>query len=239
MDSGIDLLTEGAGQIGIYLRDEEKKKFHLYGELIHYWNRKMNLVSCGSEEELYRLHFLDSLMCSLGYDMNAPRRVIDLGSGAGFPALPLKICFPNLRFCLVESRKKRSLFLRTVVAELDLKDCLVISERLENIASRKEYRAVFDCAVARALAPLRVLLELGLPFLRCKKGKLVALKGYEAQKEIDAADKALRVLRGRVEGVIPYSFPGERGRHVIVIAKDGETPDKFPRRPGAPAKRPL
>lgn len=239
MKSGMDLLIKGAEQIGIQLGELEQEKFRLYAEMIEKWSKKINLVSYQSEEELYRAHFLDSLICSMGYNFQKAERAIDLGSGAGFPAIPLKICFPNLRFWMVESRQKRCDFLQRVIETLNLKDCFIIWDRIENIAHQEEYRGVFDCAVARAVAPLSVLLELGLPFLKCNHGKLIALKGYEVHKEIKIAERALDILHGKVEKVIPYSFPGEKGRHLVVIAKEEETPSRFPRRPGVPAKKPL
>ena len=139
MKSGMDILIKGAQQIGIELGESEQEKFRLYGELIKEWNKKINLVSYKGDEELYRLHFLDSLICCTGYDFENAIRVIDLGSGAGFPAIPLKICFPNLQFCLVESRNKRCDFLQRVIELLDFKECFVIWDRIENIAHQKEY----------------------------------------------------------------------------------------------------
>lgn len=238
MKSGIDLLVKGAQEIGIQIEEPEREKFRLYSCLLQEGNKMMNLVRYSNEDELYRAHFLDSLMCSTGYDFNQAARVIDLGSGAGFPAVPLKICFPHLQFWLVDSRNKRCDFLRRVIEELKLKACFVVWDRLENIAHRQEHRGCFDCAVARAVAPLGVLLELGLPFLK-SKGKLIALKGYKADEEITAARRASEVLGGTVEMVVPYGFPGERGRNVIVLSKQRPTATVFPRKPGIPAKKPL
>jgi 16S rRNA (guanine527-N7)-methyltransferase len=238
MGSGMDLLIKGAQQIGINLGEAEQEKFRLYAELIEDWSKKINLVSYQSEEELYRSHFLDSLFCGSGYEFQKAEKVIDLGSGAGFPAIPLKICFPNLQFWLVESRNKRCGFLQRVIEELNLDDCFVVWDRIEKIAHQKEHREIFDCAVARAVAPLSVLLELGLPFLR-RKGVLIALKGHAVIEEIKTAGRALEILGGAVDQVIPYYFPGEKGRNVVVVSKERETPLRFPRKPGIPAKKPL
>jgi 16S rRNA (guanine527-N7)-methyltransferase len=235
---GIELLDKGAQRLGIYLGATEREKFLLYFQLIQEWNQKINLVSYHDQDQLYRQHFLDSLMCSLGCDLKNANRVVDLGSGAGFPAIPLKICFPNLDLLMVDSRKKRCIFLQRVIERLNLKGCDVIWERIEAIGHQEEYRGVFDCAFARAVASLSVLAELGLPLVKCK-GKLIALKGYDIQQEIDAAARALDILHARVEKVIPYSFPGERGRHVVVVKKEQETPYGFPRKAGMPAKNPL
>ena len=238
MTVSMELLITGAREIGLNIGEEEQQKFLAYCELIKEWNKVINLVRYHNEEELFRAHFLDSLMCSRVYDLKLPTKVIDLGSGAGLPAVPLKICFPNMDIIMVESQKKRCKFLQRVVQELELKNCVIVWDRLENMAHQEEYRERFDCAVARALAPLRVLLELGLPFLS-GSGKLIALKGFAVQDEIATADCALKILGGRVASVLPYSFPGEKGRHVVVVAKNKETPTEFPRRPGVPARKPL
>lgn len=235
---GIDLLNKGAQGLGIYLGATERKKFLLYFQLIEEWNQKINLVSYHDQDQLYRLHFLDSLMCSMGCDLKNATRVVDLGSGAGFPAIPLKICFPHLDVQMVDSRKKRCIFLQRVIERLNLENCNVIWERIEDIGHQKKYRGVFDYAFSRAVASLSVLVELGLPLVKCT-GKLVALKGYDIQQEIDAAGRALDILHGAVEKVIPYSFPGERGRHIVVVTKEQETPLGFPRKAGMPAKKPL
>lgn len=143
-----------------------------------------------------------------------------------------------LQFWLVESRNKRCGFLQRVIEELNLDDCFVVWDRIEKIAHQKEYRGTIDCAVARAVAPLSVLLELGLPFLR-RKGVLIALKGHAVIEEIKTAGRALEILGGAVDQVIPYYFPGEKGRNVVVVSKERETPLRFPRKPGTPAKKPL
>ncbi|HHW28525.1 MAG TPA: 16S rRNA (guanine(527)-N(7))-methyltransferase RsmG [Syntrophomonadaceae bacterium] len=238
MESVEKILVSGAEGIGIQIGGSELEKFKRYSQLIKYWNEKINLVSCPDEEELYRLHFLDSLMCSLGFDFKGNCKVIDLGSGAGFPAVPLKICFPDLEVSMVDARKKRCDFLQLVIDDLHLKNSAVIWDRLENIGHSSEHRGVYDCALARALAPLNVLLEYAMPLLQCG-GKFVALKGFNIEGEIKLADNALAILGGSLEQVIPYSFPGEKGRHVVVIKKNGVTPEKYPRRAGVPAKRPL
>ncbi len=232
------ILVTGAKEIGIKIGDSELEKFKLYSQLIKEWNEKINLVSCPDEGELYRLHFLDSLMCSIGYDFQGNWRVIDLGSGAGFPAVPLKICFPELEVAMVDARKKRTDFLQLVANELDLEKCAIIWDRLENIGHKREHRGLYDCAVARALAPFNVLLEYALPLLK-QEGKFVALKGFSIEDEIREAENALQILGGRLDKVIPYSFPGERGRHVLVVEKTAATPEKYPRRAGIPKKKPL
>ncbi|MFY9140332.1 MAG: 16S rRNA (guanine(527)-N(7))-methyltransferase RsmG [Thermacetogeniaceae bacterium] len=187
MGSAEKILVSGAKELGIQLAGAELEKFKLYSQLIKYWNEKINLVSCPSEEELYRLHFLDSLMCRLGFNFRKNCRLIDLGSGAGFPGVPLKICFPELEVSLVDARKKRTEFLQLVVDKLHLKKCAVIWDRLENLGHKGEHRGIYDCAVARALAPLNVLLEYAMPLLK-QGGKFLALKGFNIEEEIKEAD---------------------------------------------------
>ncbi|MGI5927356.1 MAG: 16S rRNA (guanine(527)-N(7))-methyltransferase RsmG [Thermacetogeniaceae bacterium] len=238
METAEKILVRGAKEIGIQIGGSELEKFKLYSQLIKKWNEKINLVSYPDEEELYRLHFLDSLMCGLGFDFQGNCNVIDLGSGAGFPGVPLKICFPELEVSMVDARKKRTKFLQLVINDLHLKKSLVIWDRLENIGHQREHRGIYDCAVARALAPLNVLLEYAMPLLH-QGGKFVALKGFNIEEEIKEADNALQILGGRLEKVIPYSYPGERGRHVVIVEKIAVTPDKYPRRAGVPVKRPL
>lgn len=232
------ILISGAKEIGIRIGESELEKFNKYSQMIKYWNEKINLVSYHHEEELYMLHFLDSLMCSLGFNFQGNCRVIDLGSGAGFPGVPLKICFPELEVSLVDARKKRCDFLQLVINDLQLENCFVIWDRLENIGHQNEHRETYECALARALAPLNVLLEYAMPLLQCG-GKFVALKGFNLDKEIEEAENALQILGGKIEKVVPYSFPGEKGRHVIVVEKFNVTPEKYPRRAGLPVKRPL
>lgn len=235
---GMDLLCRSAQKLGIYLGERERERFHLYWQLIEEWSPKINLVSYHDQDELYERHFLDSLMCTLGCDLKSVGPVVDLGSGAGFPGVPLKICFPHLNLLMVDSRQKRCLFLQKVIDRLDLTDCQVIWERAENIGHQQKYRGVFDCVFSRAVAPLSVLAELGLPLVKCQ-GRLVALKGYDIQPEIDRAGRALDILHGAVEKAVPYYLAGGRGRHVVVVIKEQETLSDYPRKAGRPAKRPL
>jgi 16S rRNA (guanine527-N7)-methyltransferase len=238
MDSAVDVLIRGAGEIGIKLGDTELERFELYSDLISFWNEKINLVSYSKKEELYRSHFLDSLMCSCGYDFRQKCRVIDLGSGAGFPAVPIKICFPEIEVLMVDARRKRCDFLKTVIKQLSLKDCYVEWGRFEIIAHQTQYRERFDCGLARALAPLNILIEYALPFLKTG-GRFIALKGSSVQDEIEKAENALNIIGGRIEKVIPYLFPGEKGRHIVIVEKTAVTPDHYPRREGIPTKKPL
>jgi 16S rRNA (guanine527-N7)-methyltransferase len=234
----VDVLVNGAKKLGIEIEQGCLEKFLIYTELIMKWNKKFNLVGVKKIEDLFQGHFLDSLWCSKGFAMGEVGSLLDLGSGAGLPAIPLKICFPKIHLIMVESQQKRCSFLEEVIKVLGLENCQVIGERSEILAHDQQYREKLDCVTARALAPLNVLLELGIPFLRCG-GRLIALKGRAVDKEVASAQYAFKKLGARLETIIPYCFEGETGRHVVVICKEAQTPDIYPRKPGIPAKRPL
>lgn len=238
MSPGMWILIAGARELGLEIGHREAEKFQLYADLIRSWNRRINLVRLRDEEDLYREHFLDSLWCSRGCDLTEVEKLLDLGSGAGFPAVPLKICFPHLQLVMVESQAKRCRFLEDVVTALQLEGCRVIWERSENLARNQEHREVYDCVTARALAALPVLLELGVPFLRCG-GHLLALKGRHLQEELELSGYAMSILGVRVAQVIPYAFSGEEGRYLLSLVKERPTPENYPRRAGIPEKRPL
>lgn len=231
-------LIDGASKIGINLDRNKIKKFDEYMSLLIKWNKKMNLVRLQNEIDLVQFHFLDSLWCSAGYDFCGSHKVLDLGSGAGFPGIPLKIAFPDLHVFLLESQRKRCDFLNEVIGLLGLHNCNVIYGRAELYAHDLSLREEFDCVVSRALAKLVVLSELAIPFIKVG-GFLVALKGRDVVKEIKDAEYALDLLGGMVFDSIPYSFPGENGRNVLVIKKIKETPETYPRRAGIPEKRPI
>jgi 16S rRNA (guanine527-N7)-methyltransferase len=238
MDDDIQELVAGARGLGIELTAEQKQQFKDYADLLLEWNQRVNLVRVGGREELMRVHMLDSLWCSVAPDLRRASRRLDIGSGAGFPGIPLQICFPETNLCLLESQQKRSLFLTAVTKRLGLENCQVLTGRAEDLARDKSYRAVFGCVVSRALAPLATLVELAIPFLAVG-GCLIALKGSAARGEINEAAYALDALGGTVERVITYCFPGEQGRNVVAIKKVASTPERYPRRSGIPAKRPL
>ncbi len=238
MDNDIQELVAGARGLGIELSPEQQRQFQEYADLLLEWNRRVNLVRVRGREELMRAHMLDSLWCSAATDLRENLRLLDIGSGAGFPGIPLRICFPGTRLYLLESQQKRSLFLAEAISRLGLENCKVLTGRAEELARKETYRESFACVVARALAPMTVLAELALPFV-ATGGHLIALKGSSAGEEIAEASYALELLGGVVERVITYRFPGEKGRNVVSIKKVAPTPEHYPRRSGMPAKRPL
>ncbi|HHW40180.1 MAG TPA: 16S rRNA (guanine(527)-N(7))-methyltransferase RsmG [Syntrophomonadaceae bacterium] len=234
----IKILEQGAEKLGILIDEEKCRKFCEYAMLIKDWNKRMNLVSFREMEDLYRSHFLDSLWCMKGIDFHNGMKMIDIGSGAGFPGIPLKICFPGIELVLIEAQKKRCLFLKETIEKLNLDRCLVINGRAEEMAHAGIYREAFDCAAVRALSRLPVLLELGLPFLKTG-GRLVALKGRDVDIEIESSRYACMILGGELVAKIPYKLKDWERRHVVVYQKIKETPYRFPRRPGIPQKKPL
>lgn len=206
------------------------------------WNKKFNLTSITGPEEVRLKHFQDSVTLSNAYDfLSGNPSVIDIGTGAGFPGIPLKILYPNIKLTLLDSVKKKTDFLEHIIQKLGLTDISVIRDRAEDFV--KEHREQYDVAVCRALAPLNVAVELCLPFVKTG-GVFIAMKGKNAEAELKDAEKALDILGGRLERTLQIELAGNNGpekhlRRLIVIKKDGPTPGKYPRKAGIPQKRPL
>lgn len=232
-------LREGAAQLGVELDDAQLAQFELYGQLIREWNRKISLTTVDDPQGITERHFLDSLTCVAATNSLNGQRLVDVGSGAGFPGLALKIAFPQMRLTLVESVGKKARFLEAVVAGLDLHDVIIMNERAEVVGQEKSHRQQYDWAVARAVAPLETLVEYLLPL--CKLGgHALAQKGPAAADEAVAALTAIARLGGAEPGLRPVRLPGRSDvSYLVIIEKIRETPDRYPRRPGRPAKRPL
>ncbi|MBI4202033.1 MAG: 16S rRNA (guanine(527)-N(7))-methyltransferase RsmG [Chloroflexi bacterium] len=219
----------------------QARQFTRYREELLSWNKHMNLTAITDPAEVESLHFLDSLTVALAMPDPVPPgySVCDVGTGAGFPGVPLKIAFPQIRLALVESTAKRTAFLSHLVQALDLADVAIHTGRAEELAHQPGLREVFDLATARAVAEARVLLELTLPFSRVGGCAVLMKKGNIAQ-EVAEAGSAIAVLGGRLEEVrrVPAeALPGDRA--LVVVEKAWPTPSRYPRRPGIPAKRPL
>ena len=239
---GLEILGEQASRLGLDLSGEQLAKFAEYQRLLSEGNQRANLTAITDPEAIQVRHFFDSLTAVLAFDdWGDGRRVIDLGAGAGFPGVPLKIVFPGIRLTLVESVSKKTAFLGTLVEGLALDDVDVVTARVEEVARMEGYRGRFDVALARGVAALPVLVEYALPL--CKgHGVLVAWKGKDGPKEVQAANNALSELGGRVAGVLSMnglSPPLPQDRWLISIEKVRRTPGKYPRRVGVPAKQPL
>jgi len=232
-------LKKAAVDFSLPLSDEQIRAFSQYQELLLEWNQKMNLTAITEPQEIAVKHFIDSLSCLDQAVFPIGCSVVDVGTGAGFPGLPLKIVRPDIQLCLIDSLQKRTVFLQTVTQALELKDVEIRHLRAEEAGRQKPYRARFDVAVSRAVARLSVLCELCLPFVRTG-GYFVAMKGAKFREEIAAAEAAIRLLGGHIRQVKEISLPGLNDvRAVIYIEKKKGTPDKYPRRAGIPEKDPL
>jgi 16S rRNA (guanine527-N7)-methyltransferase len=234
-------LVSGAQAIGLSLNKVQMEQFEVYYHELVEWNSRINLTAIIDIENVQVKHFLDSLtlMPVIKERKSGDCRIIDVGSGAGFPGIPLKIAVPDIKITLLEATAKKVLFLEYIIKELELADVEVINGRAEEAAQKPEYRERFDVAVSRAVAELAVLAELTLPF--CKTGGcVIAQKKGDIQLEIEQSLKAVEMLGGRLTKVEKIELEGLNDeRYLIVIDKIKAAPGKYPRRPGMPEKRPL
>ena len=226
-------------ELGITLTDKQKQQFDKFYELLVEWNKVMNLTGITEYEEVNEKHFVDSLSIVKALDMKSVKSVIDVGTGAGFPGIPLKIAFPHLKVVLLDSLNKRINFLNTVIAELGLTDIKTIHGRAEDYAKQTEYREKFDLCVSRAVANLSTLSEYCLPYVSAD-GLFVPYKSGEIDEELENSKKAVKILGGKIENVVKFQLPGtEIGRSFVKIRKISNTNKKYPRKAGLPAKEPL
>jgi 16S rRNA (guanine527-N7)-methyltransferase len=217
-NKSVDMLIDGAKKLGIFMEMFHVEHFHKYYSLLLEWNKKMNLTAITEESEVVIKHFLDSLS------------VVNI---------PLKIVFPKLKATLLDSSKKRITFLEEVINKLDINEIELIHGRAEDIGKDIKYREQFDLSVARAVAPLNILLEYTLPFVKVE-GYFIALKGREIEEEIENTQKALRELKGKIEEVMEIRLPySDIVHHLIIIKKVDKCPTKYPRRANAIQRSPL
>ena len=221
------------------LSDQQKKQFERYFELLVEWNEKINLTAITDKDEVYLKHFYDSIAPILqGLIPNETIKLLDIGAGAGFPSLPMKILYPQLNVTIIDSLNKRINFLQLLAQELDLDDVHFYHGRAEDLAQDKNFRAQYDFVTARAVARMQVLSELTIPYLKVG-GKLLALKASNAPEELLEAKNALNLLFSKVEDNLSYALPNGDPRYITVVEKKKETPNKYPRKAGMPNKRPL
>ena len=225
--------------LGIQLTDVQKKQFDRYFELLIEWNRVMNLTGITEYDEVNLKHFTDSLTIVRIKEMKNVSTLIDVGTGAGFPGIPITIAFPNIKVTLLDSLNKRIKFLNQVVEELDLKDVVTLHGRAEDYAKKQEYREQFDLCVSRAVANLSTLSEYCLPFVK-KEGCFISYKSADSDEEIQQSQNALDILGGKIEKVDKFMLPGsDMGRALVMVEKVKNTPKKYPRKAGMPSKEPL
>ena len=225
--------------LGFPLTDRQKEQYERYFELLVEWNEKINLTAITEKDEVYLKHFYDSIAPILqGLIENQPIRLLDIGAGAGFPSLPMKILFPELDVTIIDSLNKRINFLHLLAEELGLSGVHFYHGRAEDFAQDKAFRAQFDIVTARAVARMQVLSELTIPYLKVG-GQLLALKASNAPEELEEAKNALNLLFSKVGDNLQYELPNGDPRYITVVEKKKETPNKYPRKAGMPNKRPL
>ena len=234
-----NVLKNGCEFFHIPLSEMQEKQFQKYYEMLITWNQVMNLTAITDYDEVMQKHFVDSLSLMQGLDVSSCKTLIDVGTGAGFPGIPLKIMYPHLEVVLLDSLNKRVKFLNAVVEELGLKSIKAIHGRAEDIAKQKEYRESFDLCVSRAVANLSSLSEYCLPFLK-RGGMFVSYKSGTVDEELKKAKKAIFLLGGEKKKVIIFILPdSDIERSLVMIQKIKGTPEKYPRKAGVPAKEPL
>jgi 16S rRNA (guanine527-N7)-methyltransferase len=237
-------LLDGAQALGLRLTTKQQADFQLYYEELVTWNLKFNLTAITEYEQVQIRHFLDSLSCLLATEtqlaLTQPgARFIDVGAGAGFPGIPLKVVCTRARLTLLEATGKKVAFLEHLIGRLDLKDATAIKARAEELAHDPEHREQYDLALVRAVAELPVAVEYTLPFCRLG-GWVVAQKGEAGAAEAWSAERAINLLGGELRRVVPVELPGlPEERSLVVIEKLNPTPAIYPRRAGIPSKRPL
>jgi 16S rRNA (guanine527-N7)-methyltransferase len=203
------------------------------------WNLKFNLTAIRDTESIRTKHFLDSFSCVLAWGANPPNRLIDVGTGAGFPGLPLKILYPGMKLTLVESVGKKAMFCEHIVRMLGLDNVEVIKGRAEDVGQLPAHREKYEWAVARAVANMNVLCEYLLPLVKIN-GMMMALKGESGPAEAQSAEKTMKLLGGKLKQVLPVNLPGVADdRFLVLVDKFAATPPKYPRKPGMPMKQPL
>jgi 16S rRNA (guanine527-N7)-methyltransferase len=234
------ILRRRAAQFNLSLTEFQLRAFQIYNRELIAWNQRVNLTRIVEPEEITVKHFLDSLsVYQVLPDLPQNFSIIDVGSGAGFPGLPLKIAMPNIQLTLLEATTKKTKFLQHIVDTLQLNEVTVLAARAEEVGRQAAHREQYDVALARAVASLPVLAEYTLPLVRVE-GLVIAQKGQHLAEEVEAAIRASEMLGGQLDRILPVEVPGlEAARHLIIIRKSKATPKQYPRRPGVPAKRPL
>lgn len=231
--------VKGLEQLNIALSETQIQQFIQYYEILVEWNKVMNLTGITEYEEVIAKHFLDSLASVKVCDFSKIETVIDIGTGAGFPGIPLKIAFPHLKIVLLDSLNKRINFLNEVIGQLGLQDIRCIHGRAEDFAKQKEYRETFDLCVSRAVANMSTLSEYCMPYVKVH-GYFIPYKSGKIDEELEQAKKAVSVLGGKIEHVVKFQLlDTDLERSFVMIKKGKSTPKKYPRKAGMPSKEPI
>jgi len=237
----MEKLESGAQKLGLHLSPGQLEQFEVYYSELVDWNKRINLTSITDYEEVQIKHFLDSLTVAMAINPKdaGSLRVIDVGTGAGLPGIPLKILLPDIRLTLLEATAKKAKFLLHLIDRLGLDNVEIAVGRAEEAAHKPQYREKFDLVLSRAVASLPVLVELTLPFC-IAGGRFVAQKKGDIEQEVKKSEKAIAAMGGRLSEIRPIELEelGDK-RYLIIINKEKSTPAEYPRRPGMPAKRPI
>ncbi|WP_373897213.1 16S rRNA (guanine(527)-N(7))-methyltransferase RsmG [Haloimpatiens sp. FM7315] len=234
-----EMLKQGASNENMDFNEAQYDKFILYKEMIKEWNEKINLTAITEDEEIIKKHFVDSIKIFKFDGLKTAKKIIDIGTGAGFPGIPMKIMREDLEVTLLDSLKKRVNFLELVSTSLKLQKVEAIHGRAEDFGQNKKYREKYDVAVSRAVANMTVLAELCMPFVK-KGGYFVALKGPSIKDELQESKKAIGILGGKLQEILEVEIEGSDLRHnLVIIKKIKETPKTYPRKAGTANKKPL
>ena len=234
----IDILKEKASAYGIEISDDLGKKLEIYGELLKDWNSKINLTAITDDEGIAVKHFLDCLLVTKSAEFKSGMKVIDVGTGAGFPGLVIAAAYPEVKVTLLDSTGKKLKAVQDMAEKMGVSNAEIVHMRAEDAGKSTDFREQYDFSTARAVAELRVLAEYTLPFVK-KGGTFLSLKGSTALEELSAGEKAVHVLGGKIEGVDEFSLPGGDKRAIIKVKKISQTSAKYPRPSAQIAKKPL
>lgn len=239
MNYNLEKFKNGLQQLHIALSEKQMEQFLQYYELLVEKNKVMNLTAITEFDEVVEKHFLDSVSLTQQLDLHQPLKVLDLGTGAGFPGIPLKIVFPELEITLMDSLNKRVLFLQDVISSLQLENIEAVHGRAEEAARNKKYREGFDLCVSRAVANISTLSEYCLPFVKVG-GSFISYKSSTIEDELEEGKKGIAILGGKVKDVYKFTLPeSELQRSFVIIEKEKKTPKAYPRKAGTPSKEPL